>query len=500
MKEWTVMFYLAGDNNLSEDMISSLLGIQKAMETAGADSQINMVAIYDSGYPTAKITAYDFRNDNTKGELENCKPRRANLFPQLAQTSSPETAYIIDFVKAVAQNPDWLAKKYALILSGHSDAILGKTMFRDSNPDSELHLAFLANILAKAARSFPNGKFDLLGFDSCMMGMLEVGCELDKAGNVLVASQGFAPTAGWDYNAILKELIATNGVMDATEFGNSIADSQINAAKNYRIGGRSMNLSVVNLAEAENLAKVVNGLAKVLNDIFAAPSQSDATTTKEQAEVNAVVIECVKNLLQDSHYYSQTFLHEQAVDILDFVNTLYSNCDLKLKEIELLFGAKLQSDAGKLLENKLTLIKEQCTPIQKKMNDYVKKNRTSGSDYQFSEGVSIFFPWTMLALNMVFKRYKDLVFSKNSEWFKFIETFTRMTLRANGEPRFNENDQNYLEWKSDVAAANKASTAKDTDATRASTAKASTAKAETEMFYRLFGRFRNHPIYHEVSK
>lgn len=499
MKKWTVMFYLAGDNNLSEDMITSLLGIQRVMKATGADRQVNLVAIYDSGYPTAPITTYNFTNGNTVGELEKSTVtlRPGNF--QRDHSQNKDTAYIIGFVESVAIDPDLAAENYALILSGHSDAILGKTMFRDSNPDSKLHLAYLAKILVDAAAKLPKNKFDILGFDSCMMGMLEVGCQLDKAGNVLVSSQGFAPTAGWDYFEILKDLIAQNGEINPIDFGISIVNNQIDSAKNYRIGGRSMNLSAVDLTKAEDLNKSVNKLAKVFNDILASPVKVYAVTTEEQAKTNAVMIECIKNLIQNTHYYSQTFLHEQAVDILDFINTLSSNCDLKLMELELLLGNNTSSSAGTIIKDKLNLIKDQCPEIKQGLNDYVKKNRSAGSEYQFCEGVSIFFPWTMLALNMVFRRYVELDFSIHSEWIKFIETFTTLTLRANGEPRF-ESTTDYLKWKGDVAAANKASTAKDTDDTRASTAKASTAKAETDMFYKFFGRFRNHPIFHEVGK
>jgi len=500
MKNWTIMAYLAGDNNLSEDMISSLRGMQRIMQSEGSDDEINLIAIYDSGYPTVAITAYKFTHENSSKRLQDCVFERHLSRSQRERENKTDTAFIKDFVEIVASDDDFLAENYALIMSGHSDAVLGKTMFRDDNPDTHLHLSFLANILHTSAGFLKNrDKFAVVCFDSCMMGMLEVGCELADSTEILVASQGFAPTAGWDYEEILKDLVTQKGNMNPLDFAASIAKHQINSSQNYAVGGRSMNLSVADLLEAGNLAKSVNSLAEIFNDILFAPI--DKSIPKEQAEANAVIAEFVKNLLHDSHYYSQTFLHEQAVDILDFVNSLASNCDLKRKEIELLVGETPKSETAALFNKKLELIQTQCTDVKAKVGKYVKANHASGAEYQFSEGVSVFFPWTMLALNIVFGRYKSLEFSKNKAkmWLKFIEKYTKMTFRSNGEPRF-ENNLNYLEWRGSIADLHRASTARDTGPMRANTAKANTAKAETDLFYKFFGRFRNHPIYHDFVK
>jgi len=74
------------------------------------------------------------------------------------------------------------AKKFALILSGHSDGVIGRTLLRDENPDIALNLISLRKVLEKVLRG-KNGqrrRLDLLGFDGCLMGMLEVGYELKK--------------------------------------------------------------------------------------------------------------------------------------------------------------------------------------------------------------------------------------------------------------------------------------------------------------------------------
>ncbi len=501
-KKWTIMVYLAGDNNLSENMISSLNGMQSAMKAAASDEQVNLVAIFDSVYPTVKIKTFHFTNANSDLPLNEIGKDIVEALPRKRRAKAGDVASITDFVKSVVSDSQFAAENYALLMSGHSDGILGKTMFRDSNPDSVMNLSYLGYILRIAKKSLgKNRKFAVLGFDSCMMGMLEVGCELKSAAEVLIASQGFAPVDGWNYHEILKDLTARGGNLDAREFARSIVENQIDCSKNYNAGGRSMNLSAVDLSKSDELKKSVNQLARVFNETFDDSALTDDKSAKE-AEINAVVKEYVKNLIHDSHYYAQTFLHEQAVDILDFTRSLAANCELKKKEFELLYGNLSPDGNGLALQSKLKLIQEKCRAVEARVKEYVIINRACGANYQFSEGVSVFFPWTLLAFNMVYWRYKKLKFSKNvgkNVWFDFIEKYTRLTYRANGEPLFQEGLE-FLSWRGDVAAANRASSFRDTEATRASTAKASTAKSESEDFYKFFGKFRNHPVYHEFVK
>ena len=270
-KKWTVMVYLAGDNNLTEDMVNSLNGLRQAMQKPGSGNQINVVAVYDSGYPTVDITHYDFKYSATPSNLQSnsvvvpppssrLKPPPGPKPPRIRNPN--DIAYIIDFVKWAAKN--YPADRYAMIMAGHSDAILGKTMFRDENPETKLNLRYLARILRDSAKYLKRKKFDVLGFDSCLMGMLEVGCQLTDITDFLVASQGLAPTAGWAYDQALKSLVDAKGLLSPDLFAQSIVSNQIAASRDFRISGRFMSLSSVELAggKAFQLRRSLNNLAK----------------------------------------------------------------------------------------------------------------------------------------------------------------------------------------------------------------------------------------------
>lgn len=508
MKKWTIMVYLAGDNNLSEDMIWSLIGMRDAMRAKNSDESINLVAIYDSGYPTVPVREYHFNNENSLSKLAEIAelPGQGNYNDSGRKAkSTKDSANIIDFVSNAVSK--YKAENYALIMSGHSDGILGKTMFYDSNPESQIVLHYLRNILRVAKKCLKSNKdnfdekepkFNLIGFDSCMMGMLEVGYELRDVAEYMVASQGYSPTDGWNYQEILTDLIEKKGNLSPEEFADLIVNKQITYSYDYNAGGRSMCLSSVKLSEAANLRKSINSLGKFLNEILKTPVYE-----KNQVDENdAIIRESIKNLIHDSHYFSQSFLHEQAVDILDFVKNLSACCDLKVKELEIMTG-KLPSEKGSNAEkfkNKLARIKKECEKIEKAMSSYRINKRSSGPEYQFSEGASVFFPWTLLAYNMVYHNYTQLEFSRKSGWNDFIKIFAERTLRAKNQPRFGDTGAgSYGDWIFAVDSANKAETAK-AETAKAETAKAETAKGGDENFYKYFRRFRNHPIHHDVEK
>jgi hypothetical protein len=520
MKKWTVMVYLAGDNNLSEDMISSLKGMRDVMRQEGSDEQVNLVAIYDSGYPTVETKFYNFTQQNSLlPTLVEMEPKE---LPSGLKGRQKEIAYIGHFAEYVIGHSDFKAENYALIMSGHSDGFLGKTMFRDNDSKVEMSLEHLGNILSDSKTELRKGKilsadkklFSVIGFDSCMMGMLEVGFELKDIADLMVASQGYSPTDGWKYEVILKDLIDSKGEKTPEEFAQSIVNNQISFSLDYNVGGRSMCLNYVNLNQADDLRTAVSGLAKVFNEILDTPFAGDPKVDKR----TAVIKEYVKNLIHDSHYLSQTYLHEQAVDILDFVKNLSANCDLKLEELTILAGelsVDSLSHAG-VFRGKVALITAACKTVETAFANYLGLNRFTGPDYQFSQGVSIFFPWTLLSYNMVYGKYHELKFApqntrsnrssrsltvlskeEKTEWVKFIENYTKQTLRANKQPRFTDGTD-YLEWLKNVAQSNEAEVGR-ADTARADTAKADTAKGDQDNFYKLFRRFRNHPIHHDVS-
>jgi hypothetical protein len=65
---------------------------------------------------------------------------------------------------------------------------------------------FLDNIELKAALAHPGKKFDIVGFDACLMNMVEVIYQIRDIADVVIGSEEVEPGAGWPYEAIVSYL------------------------------------------------------------------------------------------------------------------------------------------------------------------------------------------------------------------------------------------------------------------------------------------------------
>ena len=445
-KEWTVMVYMSGNNNLSEEMISELKGMQAAMKSKSASKEINLVAIYHSSYFSVEPAVYRFTSENAASRLQDCK---LEVEPGDLGTDR-RLPGIDDFVRLVVEKAGLRAKKYGLIIAGHSDGIMGKTLLKDNSAESFVSLPRLHDMLKDAARSLgENRKFDLLGFDSCLMSMIEVGHELRDVAEIMVGSQGMIPSSGWPFDQILGAMITSNGRLTPTEFARSIVDAFGDYSRDFSLGGRSVNINASNLSEAAGLKTAVDDLGRYFGETLGG---SIRTESDDADQAYAIVRERISELVHLSRYYSQSFMQEQAVDIMDFAQNLRSRSHVMRSEIRLLAGANSSPTCTFLVET-LDGIGSRCERLIEAAGSYVIANSSCGPEYQFSTGCSVFFPWTYLAFNLVYESYGRLNFAKDgSTWRDFIGMYSRHTQRSSNDVSF-RGETNYLTSSSPSAAA-----------------------------------------------
>ena len=515
-KQWTIMVYMAGDNNLSEDMITGL----KGMKGLRGNKDINLIALYDSNYPRVPVKTYnfslDFQSSSREPKLEEFE---TDLFDSVKpMLSRKEFFKIKDFVPKVVEK--FPAEKYALILSGHSDGILGKTLLRDENPSVVLDLKKLQDILydsRPAGSDLIKKRFDLLGFDGCLMNMVEVGYELKSVAKVMVGSQGNIPTSGWAYEKVLEDLVA-NPKMDEKEFAVSIVKKYADFNADYGISGRSVNISACNLDNVKTLSNRIFAFAEYLYDLLSLPTEitdKDDELTKVEKRENLIIREHFIDCVLLSHYKSQTFMHNQAVDLLDFISNLLLQSIKKLVEIKKLYEPDSKAKANfnnsvvsKILihtENIHTLLSKIEKVVDGEKNDspiteltanasssnaggkndtrFILASCTTGSEYQFSKGTSIFFPWTDTALEMLYNKYAKLKFNKNKIWLKLLEKRISLTLRGQKDKSFTVNFKKLLDLDFSTY---------PTLAHKEHIGKEHIGKGDLESFYLYFSQIRNY--------
>ncbi|HAW50085.1 TPA: hypothetical protein DCX16_03950, partial [bacterium] len=216
LKEWTFMVYLDGDNNLEGAGIDDV----NEMEEVGSDENINIIVQFD------RIKGYDSSN----GNWTDCRrfyitndddPRTINspAVEILGEVNMAETKTLTEFIQWGYDN--YPAKKYALILWNHGDGWRKRMMelrskgirtdgadkavcWDDTSKGDCLYMSEVKEALAASGK-----KFDLIGFDACLMGMIEVAYQVRDYADVVVFSQDVEPGDGWPYHTILGDLAGT---------------------------------------------------------------------------------------------------------------------------------------------------------------------------------------------------------------------------------------------------------------------------------------------------
>ncbi len=272
--DWTFMVYLDADNNLESDGISDFL----EMSAQGSTDDINIVVQFD------RIPGYSIRYDN----WTDCQRFyiTSGLTPLVANAVSdwgdgvggrevnmadPQT--LEDFVAWTVEN--YPADHYALILWNHGGGWRDMTdtqipgdrtvCWDDTSGDDGLDTREIQTALQSLVDD--GTSIDLIGFDACVMGTLEVAYELKDLAQAMVASEESEPGEGWSYTSLLTALAqAPNS--SPLALGGFIVD----AYADYCGTNSDYTLSCLDLTAVDALADAV--------DVFAQTLQTYADKTK----------------------------------------------------------------------------------------------------------------------------------------------------------------------------------------------------------------------------
>lgn len=166
MKEWTLLYYLDGKNNLAPMAEHSFSSIDKV----GSDDNVNLVA--QLGLPK-------------KGVLQGLvKGDKGASFEDIGAADMGSAKNLQQFVEWGMKN--YPAKHYALVMWDHGAG------FKGSMTDDETRHLITNPDLAKAledAQKTTGAKLEVLNFNACLMNQAEVGYELRNAASYMVGSE-----------------------------------------------------------------------------------------------------------------------------------------------------------------------------------------------------------------------------------------------------------------------------------------------------------------------
>jgi hypothetical protein len=102
-----------------------------------------------------------------------------------------------------------------------------------------------------------DGPIDVIGFDACLMGMLETSYALRGCGTVMVASEELEPGDGWDYTGFLRPLVADPASFD----GAALGAQMVRAYADYYGDRDATTMAAVDLSGAEPAAQALSRFA-----------------------------------------------------------------------------------------------------------------------------------------------------------------------------------------------------------------------------------------------
>ena len=443
---WTVMVYLAGDNNLTTECLFALTEMKKA----APGKQIQVIAQFDPRdeyLPTHRYeinrkgpnsTLFEdiidearynpetgevrFRKESTNADslgASRFKRRQAVKSILLdpsdltslefkdenvtddTNTGSPVTLY--NFLSFCIQ--EYPAHHYMVVLSGHAGGTETDYLLKDESSKGSLTFNEMKEVFKELQTDLGGKPVDIVGMDNCLMSMGEICYELRGLAQIIVGCESYSPASGWPYREILERLRRdftrprlAKGKSLPAEAARGIVEEYVNYYANYWMGGLSVTQSAIDLSKVEKFRKVVDNFAAELERGLVKEYQRSHRGRKSRRAPRPF-----RDALVFAHWEAQSYNGESFVDLYDFCDCL---------------EGRLQSNS----------IARKCREVKKFLKaEFVLKSCYSGAVYQYSYGVSMYFPWAE-----VVNTYANLDFIKGSTetgWGKFLRTYTFITRR-----------------------------------------------------------------------
>jgi len=289
---WTVMVYLAGDNDLSTAGECDL----EEMRRVGSTPDVHLVAEFDRAGAQGTRRFHIERGGVTEEVVA------------LGETDSGDPSTLHAFVRWAAER--YPADRYALILWNHGggwapaeiDALarsqgvagfsvreaneraatpLGRVLFRsswmrllskstpaeraicsDDGSGHSLDTVELGRVLAAIASDLGRS-IDLLGLDACLMSCLEVAFEASPYVEVMVASEEEEPPDGWPYARVLGALVSKPD-LSARDFAAKIVAEYVG---DYRQRGYEGDITLAAL-DLKSLGPLVSRLDDLVGSLL----------------------------------------------------------------------------------------------------------------------------------------------------------------------------------------------------------------------------------------
>lgn len=391
------MFFFGSDNPLSPLIVSQI----KAIKDAGFQEHTDVLVHFDSNQKGALTRLYEVNRKRKKDQdlpktmigdgndpyvrnmvEDNIKPAEINTDAGTASAAMSRALQRPDTVNAKDALTNFIgfcrenhrAKHYLLFLIGHGLVVGNDTFLPDDSPESGITLIELGAILGDFSEQVKNhGTFEMLALHSCSMSAIEVAYQLKGTANYMMASEGPSYLGAWPYRQLLKKLFNTveKAKPEARESASYVPTLMSKLyyltlfnATDFMLSGYSLDHALCNLSKDK-----FNGFKEKFQNLVRVLKES-------------LYDKRGKELIQLAHLESQSYWQEDYTDLFDFCQCLRRKCT---EDNGLQKAIKDACDG--------VIGKQETTDTSSPFSALVVHSENFGSKYQYSHGLSIYFPW-----------------------------------------------------------------------------------------------------------
>jgi len=364
-KEWTILVFLNGDNNLDSAGVKDV----NEMEKVGSSDQVNVVVQHDRSGNTG-TKRYLIKKD------ENDTTITSPVVVDMPECDMGNWQEAVKFFNWGADT--YPAKKYLLAIwdhgAGWEKKPNAKRLLKGISYDDQSGNHITTPQLGQIVKDFSEHigrKTDIFSYDACLMQMAEVAHEVKNHTVIQVGSEETEPADGWPYDAFLSQL-AAKPAMDARECASVLVKTYVDSYNGGSQGRRKGTLSAIDLTRFDEFMVKLNAFS----DALIANASSNAA-------------------IQSVASSTQSYAYSQYKDLGDFTTKLMAK--LTVPEIQ---------TAG---QDMLKFYNEQL----------MIKNAFTGTEVAGSTGMSIYIP-TKSQFNNQKQAYAGLTWAQAGKWDEFL--------------------------------------------------------------------------------
>lgn len=391
--KWTYMIYMASDNDLESFQLEDVNELLKA----GSTSDVNIVLFCDRHDSGDELDGFSDQGAGGTKDWQTAKvflvqKGRLKEIADFGEADTTDPSTLSRFIRFAATT--FPSEKFGLMMNDHGQGWNGGFFDETSKIESdqltvtEIQSAIKENIVL-------TGKYELIGFDACLMASFETAHALAMYGKVLIASEEVVPGHGWFYTTPFQAL-GKKPSMSGKELA-------LEASKAFMsFYANSNDPSIKNDAPTTTMSVIDLSKVPALAEAFARLS----------IEMTGMVKKGREDWLKIAAAREATMT--------------YAGGDTDTYDL---------GDYLKNLSAQMPTLKSQCDNVLKYLGASVI-NISNGTEMKSSTGLNVFFPESSEVLNQTTpERYSNMAGASSIKWSLFLESYVQEAAKDTVAPQ-----------------------------------------------------------------